>query len=82
MTQRMIQVPKDQFYAMIGPLERIDTGATMHHHPEKMMRWRVRQWIGGEYQEVAAIETMLDRPYPHPEHHYVAERLIEAFVTF
>jgi len=79
---QLVQVPKEQFYAMIGPLERIDSGATMHHHPEKILRWRMRQWVGGGYEEVAASEEMLDQPWPHPINYYVSQRIIEEFITF
>ncbi len=76
MNTQMIQVTKDQFYNIIGPLEGSDTGATMHHHPEKVMRWRVRQWIGGNYEEVAYSETLLSRPYPHQKNYYVSQRIM------
>lgn len=68
----LVEVTKDEFYKRIGPLERVDTGAQMRHYPEKMLRWRVRQWIDGGYKEVAASEMLLDRPYPHPQHYYLA----------
>lgn len=78
----MVLVTKEQFYAMIGPLERLDTGATMHHHPEKTLRWQARQWQNGGYKLMAYTETFLDRPYPHPENHYVDQSLVDQFITF
>lgn len=78
----MVLVTKDQFYAMIGPLERLDTGATMHHHPEKMLRWRARQWQNGDYKELAFTETLYDRPYPYPVNHYVDQSLVDQFIVF
>lgn len=72
----LILVPKDQFYEMIGSLERVDHGAELHHHPEKVLRWYLRQWINGDYQEVACTETLMDRPYPYPINHYVSARLV------
>lgn len=80
---QLIQVPKDQFYAMIGPLEGgIDTGAQMHDYPTKILRWRMRQWVGGDYEEVAASEQLLSEPYPHPINYYVSQRVIDEFITF
>lgn len=78
----MIQVPKDQFYAMIGQLERIDTGATMHHFPEHKIRWSVRQWIDGKYVEVAVAEQILSERFPQPTIYSVNQRLIDEFITF
>lgn len=78
----MVKVTKKEFYAMIAPLERLDTGATIHHYPEKMSRWRVRQWQNGEHKEVAYIETFISRRYPFPECHYVDESLIKQLIVF
>lgn len=78
----MIQVPKDQFYAMVGQLEQVDTGVTMHHFPQHKIRWRVRQRIDGKYKEVAIAEQILSESFPQPTIYSVDQRVIDEFITF
>ena len=78
----MVEVSKELFYAIIGPLERTDGSAHMSEYPEKILWTDVKIWENGNYREVARSETFLSRPYPHPMKYSVAEDLLEKFIIF